>query len=193
MHIREMDFRRDWIAELFHALTTAIENIENKIEEIDWFDGIFALEHTETILGVAFVAAQTYIAGTVADINELLGKSKHLTKRQLLELDGGSINNCVTQMQLIDAVANYYKHHDEWVTWQPDERNRYTISILNKCGITEKTEFPCNSAASLLWPEAELGKFHYLLDIMLHWRKRVFREYAPTHNISLQPTQKPRG
>lgn len=178
MHIREIDFRRDWIDELFRTLTGTIDNISEKIKEFDWYDGIFALEHTETILGIAFIAAQTYIAGSIADINTILGKSKQLKKHELLALDVAFIKNGKTRLELIDAIANYHKHHDEWAAWQSDERNRHTISILNECGITKETEFPCYSAATLLWPEMKPGEFRYLLSILVDTRERVFRKHG---------------
>ena len=184
MHFREIDFRRDWLDELFRALTAAIDNISERIKKDDYFDETFALEHLETILGIAFIAAQTYIAGTVADINAILGKSKQLKRDQLLALDVVFIKNGTTRLELIDAIANYHKHHDEWETWQPKGRNQRTINILNECGITEETEFPCYSAATLLWPETKLGEFRYLLSVLVDWRERVFRKYRPGTGIT---------
>ena len=64
MHFREIDFRRSWLDELFRALTGAIDNVSKRVEE-DGFDGLWAREYSETILGIAFIAAQTYIVGTV--------------------------------------------------------------------------------------------------------------------------------
>jgi hypothetical protein len=184
MHYHEIDFRRDWLGELFHALTAAINNISERIKKDDYFDETFAREHSETILGIAFIAAQTYIAGTVADINAILGKSKQLKRDQLLALDVVFIKNGITRLELIDAIANYHKHHDEWETWKPNRRNQSTIDILNKCEITEETEFPCYSAATRLWPPERLGEFGYLLDALVAWRERVFRENRPGTGIT---------
>ena len=43
----------------------------------------------------------------------ILGKSKQLTKDEALALDVVSIKNGITRLELIDAIANYHKHHDE--------------------------------------------------------------------------------
>jgi hypothetical protein len=173
MHIREMDFRKEWLGELFRALKTGIGAISLKLDEVEWFDGINAEEYSESILGIAFVAAQTYIAGTVSDLKEMVDRPNEIIKWRLLSLDKRVIKDNVNTLQLIDATANYFKHHDEWPDWQVTSRNRDTISTLNRCGITKDTEFPCYSAATLLWPEEELGNFELLLDILVSWRNNV--------------------
>lgn len=179
-----IDFRRDWLSQLFVALSGVIDDIHEKLDKVDGYDGIFALEKSELILGIAFIAAQTYVAGMVADINVIRGKSKQLTKWKLLECDVAPIAEGVTPLQLVDAIANYHKHHEEWDDWCLNRKNEHITSILNKSGINKETEFPCYTAATLLWPVSKLGEFRYLLNLLVDWRERVFREYGPQGNSS---------
>ena len=154
-----------------------------KLQENGHYDGFDALEDSEWILGVAFIAAQTYIIGTWADINGILTESnsaiKRVSKENLLLLDVNWIANGVTRIQLVNAIANYQKHHDEWEGWQIDGKNQATIDILKNCGISKDTEFPCYTAATLLWPDSRIGELSYLLGLLEDWRERVFRKYKP--------------
>jgi len=173
MHIREMDFRRQWLKELFNGLKTAIQEIVLELDEVDWYDGLHAKEDSESVFGIAFVAAQIYITGTVSDLKEMVNCPKEIYKGSLLALDTRVIREGINAIQLIDAIANYFKHHDEWSDWRTTSKNKRTISMLNRSGITKDTEFPCYYAATLLWSEEEIGNFDNLLDILVCWRKNV--------------------
>lgn len=181
----EMDFRRNWLSQLYAALTAMMNDIDQKLEDDDCYDGTDAREDAESILGIAFIAAQTYIVGTVADINAIhkisrqpLDKSEKLKPKDLLSLDVVSIAGEVSRTQLVYEIANYHKHHDEWEEWSVNDRNRQTIKVLNGCGIHKGTTHPCYEAAALLWPEEQLEKFGYLLNLLVDWRERVFREHG---------------
>jgi hypothetical protein len=178
--MQEMDFRRNWLSRLFGALSDTIDDIERRLKQDDYYDGIDALEDCESILGIAFIAAETYIVGTVSDINSILGKAVVLKKHDLLVLDMGFVANGVTPLQLVHAIANYQKHHDEWGPgWKVSKRSMPTITVLNACGISKETEFPCYAAATLLWPEPEIRELSFLLQLLEEWRKRVFNNYRP--------------
>jgi hypothetical protein len=69
--IYELDFRRDWLRTILDALEMGFVSVAEMEKEIPWFDGGWAIEHLESIYGIAFVAAQTYILGTVQDINQI--------------------------------------------------------------------------------------------------------------------------
>lgn len=43
----------------------------------------------------------------------------------------------------------------------------------------DEIEFPCYTAAALLWPEPRIGELSYLLTLLEDWRGRVFRKYKP--------------
>ena len=70
-HYREIDYRVDWMRDLFSSLNHGFSIIQDKLSKIEYFDGVFAQEQAETIFGIAFVSAQTYITGTVSDMIEI--------------------------------------------------------------------------------------------------------------------------
>lgn len=182
MHLRAIDFRKDWMRELFLALKQAFVSVEEKLNNIEWYDGIFAKEQIETILGIAFVAAQTYITGTISDIRAIGVGANKGNKYEMLSTGSPYVADNVTQVVLVDSIANYYKHNEEWDGWKEDNKNKRTIEILRKCGITEKTEFPCYEAATILWPEKDIYELGKLLEILVDWRGQVLNESIATNN-----------
>lgn len=173
--LTDLDYRYDWVATTLNGLESAFSRIQEYADENPWFDGLWQLEYYEPVFGIAFVLAQTYIVGTVADINKSRGfrKEKSINKLvcysdSLLDLPGGT-----SPILLINSIANYFKHYEEWDKWPSNP----TTETLHRVGIGEDTEFPCYVAATILWNEDEIGNLHNLLTIISKWRKHVVLKY----------------
>jgi hypothetical protein len=175
MNLHEVDFRYDWVSLTLHALKTGFESVREKAGENEWFDGLWQLEHVESILGIVFVAVQAYILGTVEDVNKIResnGKGKK-GKIEYYSDDDEPLPSGVSRILLINSIANYYKHHDEWDTWPTN----LTVRTLAGVGITESTEFPCYEAAKNLWDENDIENLGNLLSIISEWRKYILSKY----------------
>ena len=175
-HWREIDFRGDWVSVVFSALESGFNEIQEMAKELDWFDAGFQLEHAESIFSIVFITAQTYIVGVVEDINKICesnGKAK-LNKIDCYNDDSSPLGSRISRILLINAVANYCKHHDEWgKTWN---RN-LTVNTLSAVGITENTEFPCYEAAAKLFGDDKMWNFENLLVLISNWRKYILSKY----------------
>jgi hypothetical protein len=152
MKWQEIDWRFSSTKRIFQALSDGMKDVMQDFSEAqEEFERDDALEHTEDLLGIAFVMAQTYIAGTVSDACKLKRPGSKLMKEQLLKNYGDRLaGSTVTKMELCDAIANYFKHHDEWNSWSAKGRHQKTVSILCVAGIEEDDEFPCRKAADIL-------------------------------------------
>jgi hypothetical protein len=177
--LREIDWRFSSTERVFQALSDALKDVKDNLGETqEEFEIDDALEYTESLLGVAFVAAQTYIAGTISDANELMGSGSKLKKEQLLkEHSDGLTGLKVTRMELCDTVANYFKHHDEWDSWSAEGRHQKTVSVLHAAGINEDDDFPCHKAADILWSNHDGSDLEPLLLLISSWRKAVIAAY----------------
>ena len=129
-------------------------------------------------VGIAFVMAQTYITGTLSDVNEIVSSKTKVSKDELMKDFSEYLESSdITKIELCDATANYFKHHDEWKNWSPTERNRKTISILTATGIKEIDEYPCDKAASLIWSNSD-EDLQPLLELLTKWREAAIRHYV---------------
>jgi hypothetical protein len=175
MNIFEIDFRQSWASSIFQSLEAGISSIHEREKVDDWFDGLWQLEHIESLLGIAFVSAQTYILGTVQDLNALRKRSGKLPidKIKCYAEDTNPLPNGISRITLLNAIANYYKHHDEWDAWPTNT----TTEILSAVGIANNTEFPCYKVATTLCGERECEKLGNLLSLISEWRQHILNQY----------------
>jgi hypothetical protein len=115
----------DYRIESLHLIVSGLENslqvLKKKLDEISWYDGLWLLEESEPICGLAFIAVQNYINSSIYDRFENLDKQHKLYKI------GNKIKGTNrTHIELIVAIANYFKHRDH-----PEDLRKDTANILN--------------------------------------------------------------
>lgn len=175
MNIYEIDWRYSPTKEILNAISIALVKIKKEVlpEDVDE-----ALEQLESFLGVGFIVAQTYIEGSVADISKLT-KTKPNKKNLLKNFNDSISGTAITKMQLCDAVANYFKHHDGWAndwTLISDGRIKPTVDTLGEVGITQTTTYPCQEAAKTLW-SVNTPDLEVLLSMLVEWRGKAVAAY----------------
>jgi hypothetical protein len=109
-HWRRHDFRVKSLHMIIDGLDKSIKELEKNIDEIHWYDGDWLMEETEPIYGLALIAFQNYIIGSIADIE---GTTK--TKLNYYKKDQTIKGFNHTTIELIIALANYAKHQNEKV------------------------------------------------------------------------------
>jgi len=186
VHYREIDLREGLMRKLYLSLSHGFSIINNNLENIEWYDGLFAKEQAEMIFGIAFVAAQKYITGSISDIFSAAGKGNNLTKLNMISKCSPEVAGDTTKISLIYAIANYFKHHDEWDNWEANGHKKSTIETLGKCNINEETEFPCQEVVTILWGEKKFIELNNLLDILVEWRKKLLLEFIEKNNKVLE-------
>jgi hypothetical protein len=183
MHWLEFDRRIDPLHHVIVGIGAGLAEIQRQMDDKEWFDGLHAREEAEPLLGLGFVAFQTYAVGTVSDLNQIRrGRdSGKLTLKDCYACDPVKMKGVVTRLELIHSTANYFKHHDQWPKPWPTSSTAKTrmerliaenVNTLGVVGITEKTEFPCIDAVDLLCGTSwELIVLHQILK---EWRAHLF-------------------
>lgn len=175
MHLSEMDWRIGPLHDVIVGLDAGLAAIHDRLNTEEGFDGISAREHAEPLFGLGFVAAQSYALGTVSDLNGVR-ISRHKPKKEKFDCyacDTSALKGSVTRIELINASANYFKHHDEWLRWPVgSDLGVRDTKALGSVGITEKTEFPCINAVDLLCGTS--WELIVLLQILKEWRVHLF-------------------
>lgn len=147
-------FQYDITFDVLHELHKTIERVSNRtfditkgvsqdIAELIWEDTNAAVDDLH---GAAFVICQAAITSIVSRVKTLhkfaqsAGNAINSVpndKGQLLAFKSAVIpSKTVTQVEAIDALANYFKHHDEWrAGWaDPDARSKAAIATLQALG-----------------------------------------------------------
>ncbi len=107
------------------------------------------------------VACQVYAVGTISDINEI-EKSKH-NKIALYKYKETDFSE-YTYVELINALANFFKHNEEWSTWPINE----TTKTLRYYKIDENTEFPLHTGIIIIIGES--SDLRQLCTVLEDWR-----------------------
>jgi hypothetical protein len=76
------DFRIGSLNEIIEGLQNSINSLKKRTQEESWYDGIWFLEEAEPIYGLAFIAFQNYINGSIKDFSE-----KQVTKQLIIRLN----------------------------------------------------------------------------------------------------------
>ncbi|MFC1684750.1 hypothetical protein ACFL0R_04680 [Pseudomonadota bacterium] len=172
MHLNEIDFRSTPLRTLCTTATNAIDELV-EYSKAGMFDGFTALEYASYLQGAVLVACQAYSVGTVSDINKIRGSSNEEPLEKLVLYKAKESPEIeYTYVELINSLANYFKHNEEWSSWP---RNR-TTRILEYHGIVESTEFPMNTGIAKIIGES--GDLRGLCEVLEVWREGVVQKYA---------------
>jgi len=181
----EIDWRKSSVRQILFALSQGLDaNVQQFHDGGDVDD---ALEYEDDLCGIAFVTAQAYITGVVADVNTLRGHALRgarspISKHELLKTANPIVGDTtLTRMQLCDTMANYYKHRDEWDEWAASTTSAAarTIELLRTAGFTEGDKHLCTTVATLLFGNVEVNSLVPLVDMLSSWRVAVIASVIP--------------
>lgn len=159
----ESDYRKNSLKIIVSGLIDVIDKLKSQIQEISWYDGLWLLEETEPIYGLAFIAFQNYIYNTINDVKS----SRFIEDRKYYEIYKED-----RQIELIVHLANYYKHRNDNL----NERTEKGLVEFKLLPIDEEDQLensPIFKGLELLSPNWDLNM---LVDIVSNWREKLLNE-----------------
>lgn len=145
-------------------------------------------EYIETLLGTAFVLCQTYITFVVSRVKRLHAScEKNIvklttsdgSKQAIMQLESNEVDGTkLTEVQIIDAFANYFKHRDEWEGKWADLKvpSSKTVGIIQTVGAQQFSSGNLRTAAEALGiPGYE--KLYIFSEILRAWGLGVHNRY----------------
>jgi len=172
MHLNEIDFRSTPLRTLCTTATNAINELV-AFSKAGMFDGLTAMEYGSYFHGAVLVACQAYAVGTVSDINKIReSHNEEALKKHVLYKYMETSDCRYSYIELINELANYFKHNEEWESWP----NNRTTKVLGYYGINESTEFPMNVGIMKIIDESD--DLRGLCGVLEVWRESEIRKYA---------------
>jgi hypothetical protein len=158
-------FRKEYLSRVLDKLQELLDSHEEMCQTAGWYDGDFLLEDREETLGFVFVACQVFITGCIADSLGRIDKPAISpdVKARIMK-NAPQFKRQRTKIELINAVANYYKHKDEGETSGSTKKILDGYNLLNK-------DFPINEALTLITVD---DKLETLKEYLLNWRDHLF-------------------
>jgi hypothetical protein len=178
-HYLRIDMRIGVIKDIISPFQVQLDRIHEicKKDNYDYWDSIYA-DDIEHFVGTVFIVLQNYINSSITDLFPDL--SKLHTK---YSIDKKINNSQTTRIELIIAVANYYKHRD-----LPTQLHPNTVKPLEDLNIEYKEVYdiqdercfhisgscsPVFTGFSIL---SEFWSFNDLIEIVTDWRENMWQK-----------------
>lgn len=145
IHYLRHDYRKEILELIVSGFQVSINELHKRIDQIEWYDGGWFVEEIEPILGLTYIACQNYINSSIYD------KFENIDNKWALYKNGSKlINGKRTEIELIIAVANYYKHRDDSGTLHKGTNTVLKDLELEYINIIEPEKLPIIKGVDLL-------------------------------------------
>lgn len=154
----QIDLDLPLVSRILVSLDVVLRDLHAQAEQSRDPDGIGLLDQIESVVGLGFVASQTYIT------SRLFGRSKGAA------LACGPLLGGLHIAVVINAAANYWKHHSEW----PSDENhlvgqpKATADLLRDAGVWQQDYKLTNLLHALIEPSPL--RLEALLPCLRAWR-----------------------
>jgi hypothetical protein len=167
IHYLKVDYREVSLKMVINGLNDAIDSLKNQIDEIHWYDGDWFMEESEPIYGLAFIAFQNYINGSIKDF-----KGDLKSKQELYKIENKESKYSKSKIELIIGLANYSKHKDEGI---PHKGTKEVLDCfeLNYENVTYLDNSPIFQGLTILDENWDLVK---IKAIAIEWRKLLWNQ-----------------
>lgn len=153
----KVDFDLRLLEELLALLDRHLARLEQHAAVVADPDAEGFLDSMEQVVGLGFAACQTYLVTRSA----FKGASKTDT------LDLGPVHRCGQPIvAIVNAAANYWKHHGEWTVTASGKRAR-TEDVIAALGVSVSEYTTSNVLAELLRPLP--ARFTTLIPFLVQW------------------------
>jgi hypothetical protein len=160
-----MDVDLDLLVEMLVVVDGQVAAIESQLRQSSDPDGAGLLDRMEGIVGLGFVACQQYLNATWGQ----LAAPRQLVKWAAIALPPTHVCGR-SYAEITDAVANYWKHHDEWP--HSNERKRVlkdrTLDVIASLGSPASDYVVGNALVRLTSPRP--ARFASLVLELTKWR-----------------------
>ncbi|MES2589275.1 MAG: hypothetical protein V4622_09855 [Bacteroidota bacterium] len=166
-HVYEVDFRISSLNYIISGFDETIQVLHDKVKEGGWYDGLWFLEETEPIYGLAFIAYQNYINASIKDLAETSGKKEKYYRIQE-PIEGYK----KTVIELIICLANYTKHIDD-----DGDFHKGTKETLEHFSLKSNKEFDVEHSAIFRGLDIlnEKWDLHQITKIVTDWREMLMQ------------------
>lgn len=164
-HYLRLDHRVVSLGMIIEGLSETITALKNKLNEIYWYDADWFMEESEPIYGLAFIAFQNYINGSINDFAENLKEKESYYK---LEQNCKEWNR--SKIELIIGLANYAKHKDEGTPYK-GTKEILDYFNLNYTDVTYLDNSPLFQGLTLLNADWDLFK---VKNLVTDWREFIW-------------------
>ncbi len=168
---------------VLRLLDEQMDMVTTQAEDFGHFESTGFYDELEHLLAFGIVGVQTYLT----DMASFAGLSKHETFKY-----GDKTNSGTSKVQIINAVANYWKHRSEWVLDGGGKRKEAIDKLFEEVGYTTGIDYPVSGVITELLAPLDTRLFN-LNGILVRWRNEMFSDPdIPTNKTNKAEMATPR-
>ncbi len=158
-----IDLHLDLLRDVLHVLDRHIDVVADRSVEAELQDQYGLFDRAEHATGLGFVAIQLYLTSlanqlTVGKAMALSAGPKHASGEPIAAI--------------INAAANYWKHHPEWAHQRPDRRRERIEALFDSVGFPVDSDYPLSGVlAEITTPR--VARMTALVPLLLAWRDEL--------------------
>ncbi|RZJ76283.1 MAG: hypothetical protein EOO45_02840 [Flavobacterium sp.] len=157
-------FRENYLERVLQKMDELMDSHKKMYDEAEWYDSTFFFEDAEETLGFVFVACQVFILGTIADCADRSEMPIPTKAKEKAMKNAPQFNGARTKIELINSVANYYKHKDEGTPLGETKKILDCYKLLDD-------EFPISEAFRIITVDEKIDS---LAKFLYDWRNHMF-------------------
>lgn len=151
---------------VLRLLDEKMDSVISQSTDFGQLDALGYLDELEHLVGFGLVGVQTYIT----DMASFAGLQKHDTFQYGPKTDSGT-----SKIQIINAVANYWKHRSEWALNGGGKRKEAIEKLFDEVGYSTDTDYPVSGVVTELLSPLDTRLFN-LVGILTDWRNSMFSD-----------------
>ena len=165
------DFEHDMLISVSRYIDQQLAALWDNMRKHEWLKENW-LDPCEYLAGIGFVAGQRFISASYPRSG--LKRVPAISIGPKHKASGWPIP------AIVDAAANYWKHHDEWDKdpttgkWEVNDLNGRAARVLTALGCFNE-RFTCAEVLSVL-AEGELSPFMFLAKHLKEWNESLLRQ-----------------
>ncbi|MCC5860271.1 MAG: hypothetical protein JJT90_19135 [Ectothiorhodospiraceae bacterium] len=153
------------LVDLYEFLDHKLSDLCDRSAECSDPDASGLFDQMEYLSGFGLVALQTYLTETAA----WAGLRKHET----FDL-GPKTTSGVSKIKILNAVANFWKHREEWVLDGGEKRKAAVDELFEEVGYTCDVDYPISGVLTELLSPLDV-RFSSLLIPVKAWRDDLIK------------------
>jgi hypothetical protein len=163
MKYSRLDYGLSLLREIVHIIDQQLDKISYNATQVDDADSFGYFDSAEHIIGLGFVACQTYMSSVYGYLR--IDKQKALSIGSLHS--GGQ-----TKVRMINHAANYWKHNNEWSPDNNSKQRKYIEEAFESVGFPVNIDYPLSGIlAEIALPED--ARFEAIIRMLELWRGQL--------------------
>jgi len=157
------DYDLELLRDIAGTIDNYLETIHQESAEVDDPDSFGYFDRAEHVVGLGFVACQTYIATICGHLG--------LQKQKAFSF-GPQHPSGKTVVQIINYAANYWKHNSEWVLDKNQKQRKYVEDAFEAVGFPIGIDYPLSGVLTeITYPQR--AKFESLVELLILWKDEL--------------------